>query len=100
MGKAETVSIRVGDMSGQRNVMTDLPTDASWGEALNGILGKLSLPKNPAGEEPVVWTGRLEREGRHLHSSELVGDALQQDDEVVIQRDIQAGSGSRTVRCL
>ena len=98
MGKAETVSIRVGDMSGQRNAVTDLPTEASWGEALDGILGKLSLPKNPAGEEPVVWTGRLEREGRHLHASEVIGDALQEDDEVVIQRDIQAGSRCRTVR--
>ena len=88
----DTVTVRVGDMVGQREIEADIQRDASWGEALNAILGRLSLPRNIDGEDQ-VWTGRLDREGRQLYTNEIVGDALQTGDKVVIQRDIQAGLG-------
>ena len=92
MGNPETISLHVEDMSGQRQLeVDDVPIQASWGETLSAILNELSLPKNsPAGDD-AIWAGRLEREGRHLNSSELVGDALQDGDRIVIQRDINAG---------
>jgi len=87
----ETITLRVQDMSGQREyVARDVPKDASWGETMAGILATMSLPKNdPA--RPNVWSGHLEREGRHLHSSEIVGDSLVDNDKVVLQPEVNAG---------
>jgi hypothetical protein len=40
---------------------------------------------------PLTYHARLEREGRHLHASERVGDAVQNGDKVVLQPNIDAG---------
>lgn len=90
MPEATVRNIRVTDMTRQRELVCGVPVEATFGECLDSILAELHLPSNPEGEA-TVWSGRLEREGRHIHSSEIVGDALQENDEVVIQRDIQAG---------
>ena len=90
MEKLETITLHVEDMSGQREfVARGVPTDASWGETMSSIVANMSLPRNPGTES--VWTGRLEREGRHLHSSEIVGDALEEGDRVVLQPEVNAG---------
>ena len=34
---------------------------------------------------------RLDREGRHLHRTELVGDTLKENDEIVLHPQIMAG---------
>ena len=90
MTSTSKVTVEIGDMTGQRNLLSEIPAEASWGEALSAILSQMSLPPNDTGTNE-VWTGRLEREGRHIHASEIVGDALQEGDRVVLQRDIQAG---------
>jgi len=87
----EGISLRIQDVSGQREfVARDVPTDASWGEAMTGILAGMSLPANE-GAEQSAWTGRLEREGRHLHASEIVGEALEDGDQIVLQPEAVAG---------
>jgi len=91
MAQSDTLTLHVQDMSGQREyVARDVPSDALWSEAMSSIVAKMSLPKNsPSGDS--VWTGRLEREGRHLHGSEVVGDALQTGDHIVLQPEVNAG---------
>jgi hypothetical protein len=37
------------------------------------------------------YRARNEREGRQIQNSELVGDALRPDDEIVLTRRINAG---------
>jgi hypothetical protein len=37
------------------------------------------------------YRARLEREGRQLHGSELAGEVLKPDDEIVLTPRIQAG---------
>jgi len=37
---------------------------------------------------------RLEREGRHLHASERIGDALQTEDHLTLHPNIDAGRGA------
>ena len=54
------------------------------------VLDSMSLPQNVPGGE-TAWRGRLEREGRHLHASEIVGDALQDQDRVVLTPEVNAG---------
>ena len=89
--KSQTITLHVQDMTGQREYLArDVPKDASWGETMGSILANMSLPKNnPA--SPNVWSGHLEREGRHLHASEIVGDALVDGDKVVLQPEVNAG---------
>lgn len=88
---AEGLTFKVSDVSGQRNVVVrDVPRDASWGETMRAILGRMAMPENPEAE--TIWKGRLEREGRHIHASEIVGDVLQNEDHVVLHPEVQAGA--------
>ena len=41
--------------------------------------------------QPVSYDARLDREARHLHRSELVGDSLQPDDHLILHPRIMAG---------
>lgn len=91
MAESETMTLYVQDQSGQREyVARDVPCEASWGETLNSIVATMELPKNNPGGES-VWSGRLEREGRHIHTSEIVGDALEEGDRIVLQPEVNAG---------
>ena len=87
------ISLEARDVSGQKTVsVSDLPLDATIGELIQGLLGLMNLPPNDAGGNPVTYHARLEREGRHLHASEKIGDALQTGDRVVLQPNINAGA--------
>lgn len=89
MEKSEKITLHLQDATGQREfVARGVPKDASWGEALKSIVTNMNLPPNT----PTEWHGKLEREGRHLHSSETVGDALEDGDHIVLQPKTEAGS--------
>jgi hypothetical protein len=51
----------------------------------------MRLKRRGVDGHPIPYTARLEREGRHLHDSELVAEILQPDDELVLQPKINAG---------
>ena len=89
MGKAETaagITLEASDVTGQKVVrVPNVPPDATVGELLRGLLSKMQLPEN------VPYQVHLSREGRHLHASERVADALQTGDQVVLQPSIDAG---------
>ncbi len=91
MSDSDTLTLHVQDMSGQREfVARGVSREATWGETMNSIVATMSLPRNtPSGE--TVWSGRLEREGRHLHTSEIVGDSLETGDRIVLQPEVNAG---------
>jgi len=87
------ISLQARDVSRQKLVRVDeVPPDATVGEMVQGLLGGgMNLPQTDAEGRPLNYHARLEREGRHLHASERVGDVLQKDDEIVLQPNIQAG---------
>ena len=86
------IGVEVSDVSGQKMVnVTNLAADSSVGELIQGLLGRMHLPPNDVSGRPLTYHARLEREGRHLHASERVGDALQTGDRVVLQPNIDAG---------
>ena len=97
MGKAETlvgggVDIQVSDVSEQKVAnVANVPNDSTVGELIQGLLSQLDLPLNDSQQRPLTYHARLEREGRHLHASETVGEALQSGDRVVLQPNIDAG---------
>jgi hypothetical protein len=68
-----------------------VPQDSTVGELILGVLAQMSLPQNDVSGRPLTYHALLEREGRHLHASEKVGDALQVNDQLVLQPNIDAG---------
>jgi hypothetical protein len=93
MIQALTLPLRVSDVTGQKVVdVNDVPTDATIGELIDGLLPRMSMPQNDHGGRLLAYQARLERDSRHLHASEIVGDALQPHDRIVLQPEINAGA--------
>lgn len=90
--EATTLGLRATDLSGQKTVhASGVPTNFTIGELLQGLLAKMGLARNDVEGRPLNYYVRLEREGRHLHGSETVGEALQEGDEIVLTPNIDAG---------
>ena len=86
------VGLQVSDVSGQKSFsVSGVPQDSTVGELIQGLLGQMQLPQNDVSGRPLTYHARLEREGRHLHASERVGDALLTGDQLVLQPNIDAG---------
>lgn len=86
------IGFEVSDVTGQKRMnVNNLAPDASVGELINGVLGRMNLPPNDVEGRPLTYHARLDREGRHLHVSERVSDALQPGDRLVLQPNIDAG---------
>jgi hypothetical protein len=86
------IPIKASDVSGQRRFEANVPADARVGEVVTTLVDRMRLTRNDSAGEPLVYSARLEREGRHLNVSEIAGEALQPNDEITLQPDIQAGA--------
>jgi len=72
--------------------MSGIPPDATVGELTRSLLARMELPPNDASGGPVNYQLRLDRDGRHLHAGETVGDlGLQPNDKVRLLPQITAG---------
>lgn len=95
MGKPETtleIPLEISDVSGQKVFsVANAPTDNTVGELVHEMIAKMNLPQNDASGAPLTYQARSEREGRHLHASERIGDALQREDRLTLQPNIDAG---------
>ena len=90
------LGLQASDVSGQRMVkVRDIPHDSTIGELMRGLVSRMRLPANDTGGRPLTYHARLEREGRHLHASELARDALHEGDHIVLQPNIDAGGRRR-----
>lgn len=88
------LNLSASDVSGQRRVnLRGVRSDTTVGELLDELLPRLNLQRTDANGQPMPVAARLDREGRHLHRSELVGEALRDMDELVLHPQIMAGSG-------
>ena len=86
--------LHVSDVTGQKlRSVGNVPVDCTVAELIERVLADMRLPKNDGAGRPLVYHARLEREGRHLHGSETVGDTLQSGDKVVLTPNIEAGAG-------
>ena len=89
---AVTLGLRVSDVTGQKSARASaVPLSSTIGELVQGLLAKMGLARADADGRPLQYYARLEREGRHLNGSELVGDSLQDDDELTLTPNIEAG---------
>ena len=89
---AETLDIHVRDVANQRpSVARGLRAELSIGDLVRRLSTRMNLPQKDAAGHPNVYHAYLEREARHLHAAETVGEVLQPDDQLVLTPDIQAG---------
>jgi hypothetical protein len=92
MAAAMTLGLRVSDLSGQKTVRAPaVPKSLTISEFVQRVLAKMGISRNDVEGRPLAFQARLDREGRHLHGSETVGDALREDDEIVLTANIDAG---------
>lgn len=92
MEQAATMELRVSDVSGQKRYRaSSVPTDATVGELVSGLLSRMGLARNDLAGRPVSWRARLERVGRHLHGGEVIGNVAQSGDEISLQPNVDAG---------
>lgn len=87
-----TVGIQVSDVSGQRMFRAPaVPKHFTVGEMVRGLIEKMGLMPNDVDGHALQYQARLDREGRHLNGAEMVGDALRDEDSVVLTPNIDAG---------
>jgi len=98
MEKCETapaLALEISDVSGQKVFsVANAPADGTVGELVHEMLGRMNLPKNDSSGAPLSYQARLDRQGRHLNSSERIGDALEVGDRLTLQPNIDAGLGN------
>jgi hypothetical protein len=86
------LDIQATDVTGQNVVnINSLDREITVGEAVELLTSQMRLPRSGNGGRPLTYHARLEREGRHLHATEVVGDALQPHDRIMLQPTIEAG---------
>ena len=87
--------LEVSDVSGQKRMtVDDISEAARIGELVEQFLADLDLVREDAEGRPLNYRARLDREGRHLNGAERAGDALLSGDLLVLQPNIDAGSGA------
>jgi hypothetical protein len=96
MTMADALELSASDVSGQRRVsLRNVAGRATVGELVKSLVARLGLVREDAEGRPLTYRARLEREGRSLAGSELVGEALQPKDRISIYPHIQAGATRR-----
>jgi len=86
------VQLKVRDLSGQKSVYVPrVPSDSTVGELIESSLSRMKLPANDSEGRRLTYQARLEREGRHMHASEVIGDAVQLGDNIVLHPNVDAG---------
>jgi hypothetical protein len=90
------LNLTARDVSGQRRfALSDVRADTTVQELIRRLVPRMGLPAQDSTGTPQAFHAFLERDGRHLGSSETVGDALQDADEIVLHPDVQAGAAPR-----
>lgn len=86
------IELEISDVSGQKVFsVANAPVANTVGELIQEVLPKMGLPRQDSGGAPLSYQARLEREGRHLHASERIGDVLESGDRLSMQPNIDAG---------
>ena len=89
---SQTLTLELSDMQKDFS-LKDIPSTATVGELISAAIPKMNLPSKDDSGAPVCYRARHEQGGRHLNDSEIVGDALKNDDRLVLEPNIEAGVG-------
>lgn len=87
------IGLNITDVSGQKLFRASgVPISTTISELVQGLLAKMGLAHHDIQGRPLTYNARLDREGRHLQRSEVVGDSLENDDMIVLTPNIDAGA--------
>ena len=90
---APKLNLTARDASGQRKyALRDVHADTTVQDLLRRLVPRMGLPAEDSTGAQQSFHAFLERDGRHLRSSETIGDALRNEDEIVLHPDVQAGA--------
>lgn len=87
----DDLKVRASDVTGQRTKRVRVSPETLVNEWIEDLIAGLGLRRKDRDGNPYAYRARLDREGRHLHGSEIVGEVLQEDDHVILQPNIDAG---------
>jgi hypothetical protein len=87
----DTITITARDVTGQRRTAYEIDRSSSVNELIDRVGDRMNLMQEDSDGRPITWFARHEREGRSLHRSEIVGEALRANDEIRLQPEISAG---------
>jgi hypothetical protein len=86
------LDFEAADVTGQHAAhLRGYPEDATVSDLVRELVDRLGLSRNDPSGLPYTYHARHEREGRHLHASEVVGEALKTGDRITLQPNIDAG---------
>jgi hypothetical protein len=86
------LEVQATDVTGQKRVRAKrVRMESSMQELLEALVPRLQLPVQDAAGRPLTYHARLDREGRHVHASEVVGEALLPNDTLTLQPNVDAG---------
>ena len=85
------MQLHITDVSGQKAAyVEEIPSDSTVAELVQDLLPQMHLSHNDSAGRPLVYQALLEREGRHLHGSEKLAEAVEVGDHLVLQPNIDA----------
>ena len=85
-------NITATDLTRQRRVRSGrVPMDSTMGDFVQELLPRLQLPAQDSAGRALIYHARIDRLGRHAHSSELVGEVLVPNDEISLHPNVDAG---------
>ena len=88
-----TIGFTARDNSGQRRYrVRNYRSGATVGELVRNLVDRLGLRTEGADAADEVFHAFSGREGRHLRSAEIVGDVIEEGDEITLRPDVQAGA--------
>ena len=89
----ETISrIKVQDSAKQKlEEVKELPVDFLVRNLVDSMVAHWNLPERDPNGRIQIWQAKLEREGRRLYDTERIGDAVQPDDMITLQPNVDAG---------
>jgi len=87
----DSITITARDVTGQRRTSYEIPRNSSVNDLIEGLGDRMGLMREDSEGRNITWYARHEREGRALHRSERVGEALLDQDEIRLQPEISAG---------
>ena len=86
------LEVQATDVTGQKRVRAKrVRMESTMRELVEDLLPRLQLPTQDSSGRPLTYHARLDREGRHVHASEVVGEALLPNDTLTLQPNVDAG---------
>ena len=94
---SKPLNLTAKDASGQRKyAVRNVSSDTTVQELIRGLVPRMGLPELDSTGTPQAFHIFDQKSGRHLRSSETIGEVLKDEDEIVLHPDVQAGAGQAT----